>query len=261
MSTVRASPRVNAILLDAGGVMIFPSPDLLLPPLHAAGVQPTVADLERAHYRAMAECDEPGREPPGRQWWLEYLQDFVAACGVARTDVGAVAEDIVGLTDGFSWTHVGPEVAEALRGIAALGLPLGIVSNSTGEVEQTLRQLDVCYAFSAGGDAGGSASAVGGDAGPTRRGIEVGAVIDSAVVGVSKPDPAIFALALDALGMPAVDRRTVVHVGDSLRYDVTGAIAAGVRPVHLDPHGYCPAPDGHEHIRRLDEIVVLAATG
>ena len=52
----------------------------------------------------------------------------------------------MGLTDGFSWTHVGRGVAEALRGIAALGLPLGIVSNSTGEVEQALRQLDVCYA-------------------------------------------------------------------------------------------------------------------
>ena len=86
-------------------------------------------------------------------------------------------------------------------------------------------------------------------------------VIDSAVVGVSKPDPAIFALALDALGLPDVARSTVVHVGDSLRYDVAGALAAGIRPIHLDPHGYCPAPDGHEHIRRLDEIVVLAAVG
>ena len=90
-------------------------------------------------------------------------------------------------------------------------------------------------------------------------GTEVGVVIDSAVVGVSKPDPAIFAVALAALGIPDTERSTVVHVGDSLRYDVTGAIAAGVRPVHLDPHGYCPAPAGHEHIRRLDEIVALAA--
>jgi putative hydrolase of the HAD superfamily len=238
---------VNAILLDAGGVMIFPSPELLLPPLHAAGVQPTVADLERAHYRAMADCDQPGREPPGGQWWREYLQDFVTACGVPAADAAAVAGDIAALTDGFSWTHVGPGVVDALRGIAALGLPLGIVSNSTGEVEQALRHLDVCYALGDGAGAGG-------------RGIEVGVVIDSAVVGVSKPDPAIFALALDALGMPTANRSTVVHVGDSLRYDVAGALAAGVRAVHLDPHGYCPAPGGHEHIRRLDEIVLLAAT-
>ena len=220
---------MNAILLDAGGVMIFPSPDLLLPPLYAAGVQPTVADLERAHYRAMADCDQPGREPPGGQWWREYLQDFVTACGVPDADAAAVAEDIAGLTDGFSWTHVGPGVVDALRGIAALGLPLGIVSNSTGEVEQALRQLDVCYAP---GDARGRSSA--------GRGVEVGAVIDSAVVGVSKPDPAIFALALDALGMPTADRSTVVHVGDSLRYDVAGALRRP-RGRHLDPFGGLPA--------------------
>jgi len=244
--TGRPTPPVAAILLDAGGVMIFPSPELLLPPLHAAGLQPTVADLEHAHYRAMADCDEPGREPPGGQWWLEYLQDFVTACGVPPADAPAVAADIAGLTDGFSWTHVGPGVGDALRAIAALGVPLGIVSNSTGEVEQALRRLAVCFA------PGDSAAFAG-------AGIEVGVVIDSAVVGVSKPDPAIFALALNALGLRDVERSTVVHVGDSLRYDVTGALAAGVRPIHLDPHGYCPAPDGHEHIRRLDQIVTLTA--
>ncbi len=233
-------------MLDAGGVMIFPSLELLLPPLRAAGLQPSAADLERAHYRAMADCDEPGREPPGGQWWLEYLRDFVAACGVLPAGVEAVAEDIAGLTQGFAWTHVGPGVGDAMRGIAALGVPVGIVSNSTGEVEQALSRLDVCFA------PGGGAAFAG-------AGIEVGVVIDSAVVGVSKPDPAIFALALDALGLPNVERSTVVHVGDSLRYDVTGALAAGVRPIHLDPHGYCPAPDGPEHIRRLDEIVALAA--
>jgi putative hydrolase of the HAD superfamily len=252
----RPAPRVDAILLDAGGVLIFPSPALLLPPLNAAGVQPSIGDLERAHYRAMADCDQPGREPPGGQWWREYLQDFVTACGVPPADAPAVAGDIAGLTDGFSWTHVGPGVVDALRGIAALGLPLGIVSNSTGEVEQALRRLDVCYA--PGDDAGAAGRPI--EVGAAGRAIEVGAVIDSAVVGVSKPDPAIFALALDALGIPTADRSTVVHVGDSLRYDVVGALAAGVRPVHLDPHGYCPAPDGHEHIRHLGEIVLLAAT-
>ena len=251
MPTECTQPAVNAILLDAGGVMIFPSPDLLLPPLRTIGVQPSVADLERAHYRAMADCDQPDREAPDGQWWLLYLRDFVAACGVPPAEVDALAADIVGLTQGFSWTHVGPGVTEALRGVAALGLPLGIVSNSTGEVEETLRRLNVCYA--------GDHAAVSGQPAAGGFGTEVGVVIDSAVVGVSKPDPAIFAVALEALGIPDAERSTVMHVGDSLRYDVTGAIAAGVRPVHLDPHGYCPAPAGHEHIRRLDEIVALAA--
>lgn len=251
-----ASPGpISAILLDAGGVLLFPAPELLLPPLHAAGLEPTVAELERAHYRAMADCDRPGREPPGGQWWREYLRDFAAACGAPAATVDAVAGDIVGLTDGFAWTQVGPGVAGALRDIAVLGLPVGIVSNSTGQVEQALDRLDVCYAPS------GAAPArdADGDAGGGAQGINVGVVIDSAVVGVSKPDPQIFALALAALGLSDVDRSTVVHVGDSLRYDVAGALAAGLQPVHLDPYGLCPAPDGHPHISRLTDLLALAA--
>jgi putative hydrolase of the HAD superfamily len=246
-TSVPDRPPVRAILLDAGGVLLFPSPGLLLPPLHAAGLEPSLADLQRAHYRAMADCDEPARTAPGTEWWREYLRDFAAACGVPAAQVDAVVGDIVGLTDGFAWTHVGPGVGEALRGIAALDLPVGIVSNSTGEVEQALRRLDVCYA--PGAD----------EVLPEARGVNVGAVLDSAVVGVSKPDPRIFTLALDALGLPDADRSTIVHVGDSLRYDVTGALAAGIRPLHLDPHGFCPAPGGHEHLRRLDDLVTMLA--
>ena len=57
---------------------------------------------------------------------------------------------------------------------------------------------------------------------------------------------------LRALGVPP--GQTVLHVGDSLRYDVAGALAAGLQPVHLDPHGLCPAPDGHRHVRTLTEL-------
>jgi len=68
-------------------------------------------------------------------------------------------------------------------------------------------------------------------------------ILDSAVVGVAKPDPAIFRIALDTLGVPA--DQTVLHIGDSLRYDVAGAPPPlGLQPVHMDPYGFCPAPDG-----------------
>ncbi len=60
------------------------------------------------------------------------------------------------------------------------------------------------------------------------------AVVISGEVGVVKPDPAIFRLALDGLGLPA-DR--VWHVGDSLRSDVAGAQAAGITAVWLNRTG------------------------
>ena len=82
-------------------------------------------------------------------------------------------------------------------------------------------------------------------------------VADSTRAGVAKPDPAIFGLALESLGVPASD--TVLHVGDSLRSDVDGARAAGIQPVHFDPYGFCPAPEGHAHTRSLAELARAVA--
>ncbi len=123
---------------------------------------------------------------------------------------------------------------------------MGVVSNSDGTVAGDLRRVGLCYA-PGGPDAP--------DDGPDRPdAIPMGVILDSAVVGVAKPDPRIFHLALEALDVPADG--TVLHVGDSLRYDVAGALAAGLQPVHMDPYGFCPAPDGHPHVRSLAELAV-----
>ena len=234
------SSGVSAILLDAGGVLIFPQPDLLQPPLHAFGVSLDVADFERAHYRAMVIQDLAIVPPVKGTWWREYLVGYFAACGVAGDQCRDLAAEVAAATMGRAWTHVGTGVMPGLRALAELGLPIGVVSNSDGSVQAELRRLGVCYAADGCGQA------------PASEGIQVGVVVDSAVVGVAKPDPAIFGIALDALGVPASG--TVLHVGDSLRYDVGGALAAGLQPVHLDPHGFCPAPDGHRHVRSLAEL-------
>lgn len=224
-------PSVRAVLLDAGGVLLLPSPEVMLPPLRAAGVQPTVADLERAHYRATAAV-EPVPEP---QRWLGYLTAYAGACGVPDDRARDVAADLDRSVQGFTWRHIVPGCTRALREIAAVGVPVAIVSNSTGTVEEELAALGICQ--TGRGD-----------------GIEVAVVIDSAVVGVEKPDPRIFALALDQLGL---DASGVVHVGDTVCFDVQGARAAGIRPVHLDPYGDCPLPDGHDHIRQLSGLPAL----
>lgn len=56
-------------------------------------------------------------------------------------------------------------------------------------------------------------------------------VVTSAVAGVAKPDPEIFARALAEAGVGAAH---ALHVGDSLAEDVAGARAAGIRAVWLD---------------------------
>jgi putative hydrolase of the HAD superfamily len=186
----------------------------------------------------MVAQDLAAAPPAAGTWWREYLVGYYAACGVAEDQCRDVAAEVAQATMGRAWTHVGTGVMAGLRALAALGLPMGVVSNSDGSVQAELRRLGVCYAPN-GQE-------------PPQPGIPVGVVIDSTVVGVAKPDPAIFGFALDALGVPASG--TVLHVGDSLRYDVAGALAAGLQPVHLDPYGLCPASAGHRHIRSLAEL-------
>jgi putative hydrolase of the HAD superfamily len=229
---------VSAILLDAGGVLVFPEPANLLPPLRQVGVDPDLTTLERAHYHAMAAQDQQASPPLPATWWRDYLTTYVAACGVPEGSCEQLATQIAEHPRRYGWAHAGAGVKDGLRALAGLGLPMGVVSNSNGTVEDDLRSVGVCYVPD--GD------------GPPPEGIEMGVILDSAVVGVAKPDPGIFRIALEALNVPADG--SVLHVGDSLRYDVAGALAAGLQPVHMDPYGLCSAPEGHRHISSLAEL-------
>lgn len=60
-------------------------------------------------------------------------------------------------------------------------------------------------------------------------------VIESAVVGVRKPDPAIYQLGVDAMGYPAQE---IVVVGDSFSKDVVPAKHVGCKVVWLKGEGW-----------------------
>jgi putative hydrolase of the HAD superfamily len=57
------------------------------------------------------------------------------------------------------------------------------------------------------------------------------AVVISGEIGIAKPDPAIFAVAVDRLQLTPSD---VCHIGDSLSTDVAGALASGISSVWLN---------------------------
>jgi FMN phosphatase YigB (HAD superfamily) len=59
-------------------------------------------------------------------------------------------------------------------------------------------------------------------------------ILDSALVGIAKPDPALYSLAADRLALPAA---AIMHVGDSWERDVLPATAAGMSAAWLAPAG------------------------
>jgi putative hydrolase of the HAD superfamily len=77
-------------------------------------------------------------------------------------------------------------------------------------------------------------------------------VVFSYEVGCTKPDPAIFQLALTRLDVSA---ENIVMVGDSLTSDVLGARASGIRALLLDTSG--KYPDVTPRATALAEIPAL----
>lgn len=83
------------------------------------------------------------------------------------------------------------------------------------------------------------------------------AVIESAVMGVRKPDPRIFMLGVDALGLCPEE---VLVVGDSLKKDILPAESVGCRTAWLKGKGWTPEEDLATHpsqIGRLADILRL----
>jgi putative hydrolase of the HAD superfamily len=83
------------------------------------------------------------------------------------------------------------------------------------------------------------------------------AILISGELGLAKPEPAIFRLALEAL---EVAPHEALYVGDSLLYDLPGAHAAGLDFVWVNPRAEPLPPDlprPRATIRRLDELRAL----
>jgi FMN phosphatase YigB (HAD superfamily) len=85
-----------------------------------------------------------------------------------------------------------------------------------------------------------------------------GVIVDSARVGISKPDPRIFMQAIDALG---IEPGRAVMVGDSLARDMAGARAAGMAHIWLTQEPTrqgrpcCPGDRVIPSLRDLEELL------
>ena len=171
----------------------------------------TLVDRRAAHRRAVSSLLR-GRLGNASLAALEAVS-AADADGLRRRD--AFCAEVcrllpeLGWSPGALWERYAPAVAaavepvpgrrEALETLAA-HLPLGVVTNGGRLQREKLARADL------------------GELWVTVR--------VSAEEGVAKPDPRLFALALDDLGLPPEE---VLFVGDRREEDVAGARAAGLR--------------------------------
>ncbi|MDO8527260.1 MAG: HAD-IA family hydrolase [Deltaproteobacteria bacterium] len=112
------------------------------------------------------------------------------------------------------WCHFPIAIRQMLVDFKKQGIKLGIISNAEGQVATQVRHLEAESIFDT--------------------------VIDSHVVGVAKPDPKIFEIALESVKEKPEE---AWHVGDMYETDVAGARAAGLTPILFDAHDHYPQAD------------------
>ncbi|HET6954145.1 MAG TPA: HAD family hydrolase [Acidimicrobiales bacterium] len=223
---------IDAVSLDVGGVLVVPDHGLLAHALDGAGIEYDRARFGDGHYSAMAAVDRCRSRP---EEFTDYTHGFLQAVGVPAAQLEAAVAVLEPWLIAPIWCQPLPGALVAARRLAAAGLRLAVTSNSDGSVADMLAR----HEYAQVGE------------GP---GVPVEHIGDSAVVGFAKPHPLMFETTAAALGLP-LDR--VCHIGDSGTYDADGASAAGMRAVHVDPLGLCPAE--HHHAASLatfaDEIL------
>jgi putative hydrolase of the HAD superfamily len=219
----------DAVSLDVGGVLVVPDHGVLASALDAMGAAFDRHAFGPGHYAAMAAVDRAASDPED---FTDYAWGFVRAVGVPEEVEAAAHAALLGVLATPVWCQPVGGSRTGLRALVDAGVRLVVTSNSDGTVADHLRRHEWLQV----GD------------GP---GTPVEAVTDSGIVGVGKPDARMFAASLDALDLPP-DR--VLHLGDSVHYDVEAAAACGLQAVHMDPFGLCAATD-HPHVRTLVEVL------
>lgn len=211
VTVARVKPEYDAILFDAGGVFLIPDPSVMAPTLAYYGARTEHHLYVRAHYGAMAAKSRAGS---GETDWSEYNRAYVALVGVPSHDIDAAAFVLHRTRHAHIWRAPLEGSVDALRALNAQGVPIGVVSNASGQIEEILQRSEICQ--------------VGDGPLPSVR-----CIIDSHVVGIEKPDPRIFECALPHF--EGIERSRIAYVGDSVVMDVHGAASAGLTPILVDP--------------------------
>ncbi len=226
---------LEAVLFDAGNTLIHMprQPEEILRELCAQLGSPVGLEEARGacreseRYYTRHYLDYSGDQG---EFWLRYHAEALHHLGIEDP----TGEKAAYLSHGFGRVGVWqayPEAAGVCRRLQAGGFRLGVVSNGSVTVVDLLSQAGLLSFF------------------------EV--VIASQALGIQKPDPRVFAAALEKLG--AAPERAL-YVGDLYEVDVLGARGAGLHAVLIDRRGGsgdrdCPV------IGSLEELIPLVEGG
>lgn len=195
--TLLSLPRLGEIYAGAFARHGIPAP---APPL-AAMVREVWQEMSAR--TGLGECRFTSHPDGAKGFWRDFVDRVAARLELPAPTPFLAAELYERFARADAW-EVFPDVFAALDTLRAAGLRLAVASNFDPRLPRLLAESGLAPRLEA--------------------------VVHSAEVGVEKPHPALFEELLGKLELPAA---AVVHVGDSRRDDVEGALAVGMRALWL----------------------------
>lgn len=206
--------RVKAVLVDAGRVLIHPADTHFQRAARHTGVHLADGTGPRALGRIVWEGASTA--DPIAFWNSDAkITAWSRHAGPTVTDGSVVWQHVHHLdrTDAPLWSQVEPSADTALSTLVAAGYRLAVVSSNDGRLHHQLTTVGLAGYCTA--------------------------VIDSTVVGIAKPDPAIFHRAAALL---AARPDECVMIGDDPHFDIDAAWHAGIaRTILIDRDKNRPA--------------------
>ena len=224
---------LDCVLLDAGDTLLAPAPSFqgrFLAVAADAGVPLEEAAVDAAIAEAIRAAEWPSNwtDPATqRSFWVGFYRQVLADLG-HRDDGMRVAEALFAAFSDPAGYRLFDDVRPALDALAGRGVTLGVVSNFEPWLEDILTLQGIDHLFAT--------------------------VAISGKLGVAKPDPEIFQVALKEAG---AEPEATVHVGDQPVNDVAAARAVGITPVLIDRFARHLDPDGAHRVEDLLGLVRL----
>jgi putative hydrolase of the HAD superfamily len=196
----------RAVFFDVDFTLIYPGPTFRGEGYRrfasSHGMEVDISAFDRAVSSAAPILDDPASPTYDAELFVRYTRHILEQMGAAGEMLDACAREIFGEWAACQHFELYDDVAPALRALEAGGVRIGLISNS----HRCLASFQSHFEL---------------------EGLIAGAV-SSSEHGLMKPHPSIFRAALDLVNVAAED---AVMVGDSVRQDVDGAVAAGMRAV------------------------------
>jgi putative hydrolase of the HAD superfamily len=225
---------IDTVLFDFDGTLVFHEPDTsdVISTFCADIGQPLSAEAERQGRRTRHEyfIDPLIREQlaslSNDEFWLHFNRYMLESLDI-KGDLALLTAELTSRFHNLEMSYHCPKPGyQILTELGARGYRLGLITNRGGveRFNELLDQLDLRPYFEL--------------------------VLASGEVGIQKPNPAIFAAALERINGRA---EASIYVGDNYWADVIGARQAGLTPILLDPNRLFPEADCHilEHLEDL----------